>query len=149
MQSTISSFWWFFFQIRIFHPKIRLCARSRVFRFYHTIIYDVWNMLHHKTFMLQFLWCLAQKLAILTGLLEQNKEYSGQPTIISSILKTSCFHAYSCWYRFYFVSYYCIRHHAVSGLYCLFFLCFVALLTIWSQVHIMILGIKAMFLSMV
>ena len=68
MQSTISSFQWFFFQIRIFHPKIRLCALSRVFRFYHTIVYGVWNMLHHKTFMLQFLWCLTPKLAILTGL---------------------------------------------------------------------------------
>ena len=55
MQSTISSFQRFFFQIRIFHPKIRLCAPSRVFRFFHTIIYGVWNMLHHKTFMLQFL----------------------------------------------------------------------------------------------
>ena len=69
MQSTISSFQRFFFQIRIFRPKIRICALSRVFRFFHTIIYGVWNMLHHKTFMLQFLWCLAPKQAILTGLL--------------------------------------------------------------------------------
>ena len=31
-------------------------------------------MLHHKTFMLQFLWCLAPKLAILTGLTSLQKE---------------------------------------------------------------------------
>ena len=64
MQSTISSFHRFFFPNPHFSPKIRLCARSRVFRFYHTIKYGVWKMLRHKTFMLQFLWSLAQKLAI-------------------------------------------------------------------------------------
>ena len=34
----------FFFQIRIFHPKISLCAFSRVFRCFHTIVYGVWNI---------------------------------------------------------------------------------------------------------